>query len=534
MDIDEICKKIFLKLLVISLLLVIFSILISSHELKIELLIFILPILGIPIIRDMGREKNKGIVDNRIIWIVLASVFILSVFIRNYPYFGTNVPPGYDPGLYKYGFDTYISNLSGVPESVLPGWFKEMFPPGLFLLGDILYVVADWGSIEFITVFTPLLCGLMVFPVFSVSKRISNERGAIISTVLYLLSATQYMLFEYSYLRNIIGLFLMLIAILLLQKERYITTAIIYAALSIYHQPHFLLLSLVLLCWLLETKNPKIYLTCIIAAVLAIPFWIPRAELLVSMLNGLLSVALNNLTNDVNTQGGTFLSFSKYGYLSFPYIMFGILGFIYMLLNKKRDPLFYFTLITSVLIIFKVVFFRRYLATLDILLIVLAGGCIQRIFFEQKKELLVYGKMICLLILFTGSLLLHSQMADNSRLVSDNDLMDIQWMADNIKSESYILTTAYDAPWVLGWGKHPVIAPGLFQWDKYTEEEWNDFLKTSDSQQAVEFMSKYGEDIYIYHSMNIENIELSKYSNKEFQLIREGKSKIYRYARPVQ
>jgi len=79
-----------------------------------------------------------------------------------------------------------------------------------------------------------------------------------------------------------------------------------------------------------------------------------------------------------------------------------------------------------------------------------------------------------------------------------------------------------------------VIAPGLFQWDKYTEEEWNDFLKTSDSQQAVEFMSKYGEDIYIYHSMNIENIELSKYSNKEFQLIREGKSKIYRYARPVQ
>ena len=247
MDIDEICKKIFLKILVISLLLVIFSILISSHELKIELLIFILPILGIPIIRDMGREKNKGIVDNRIIWIVLASVFILSVFIRNYPYFGTNVPPGYDPGLYKYGFDTYISNLSGVPESVLPGWFKEMFPPGLFLLGDILYVVADWGSIEFITVFTPLLCGLMVFPVFSVSKRISNERGAIISTVLYLISATQYMLFEYSYLRNIIGLFLMLIAILLLQKERYITTAIIYAALTIYHQPHFLLLSLVLL-----------------------------------------------------------------------------------------------------------------------------------------------------------------------------------------------------------------------------------------------------------------------------------------------
>lgn len=34
--------------------------------------------------------------------------------------------------------------------------------------------------------------------------------------------------------------------------------------------------------------------------------------------------------------------------------------------------------------------------------------------------------------------------------------------------------------------------------------------------------------------MNIENIELSKYVGKEFQLIREGKSKIYRYAGSVQ
>lgn len=136
--------------------------------------------------------------------------------------------------------------------------------------------------------------------------------------------------------------------------------------------------------------------------------------------------------------------------------------------------------------------------------------------------------------MFTGSLLLHSQMTDNSRLVSDSDLLDIQWMADNIRPQRYILTTAYDAPWVLGWGKHPVIAPGLFHWDRNTQEEWNDFLKTSDSKQAAEFMSIYEEDIYIYHSMNIENIELSKYSGNEFQLIRNDKSKIYRYTGPVQ
>ncbi|WP_321420508.1 hypothetical protein [uncultured Methanomethylovorans sp.] len=534
MNIDEICKKIFLKLIVISLLLTIFSILIGSHELKIQILILILPIMGIPIIRDMNRERNKGNVDNRILWIGLASVFTLSVFIRYYPYFWTNVPPGYDPGLYKYGFDTYISNLPGIPESTLPQWFKEMFPQGIVLLSDILYVVAGFRSTEIIKIFTPLVCGLMAFPVFAVSKQISSERGAVISTVIYLLSATQYVLFEYSYLKNIIGLFLMLIAIILLQKERYITTAIIYAALSIYHQPHFLLLSLVLLCLLLETKNPKIYLTGIIAALLILPFCIPRMELVVSMLNGLLSVALSNLTNNVNTQGGTFLSFSKYGYLSFPYITFGILGFIYMFLNKKRDPLFYFTLITSALVIFKIVFFRRYLATLDILLIVLAGGCIQRIVFEQKKELMAYGKIILLLIMFTGSLLLHSQMADNSRLISDSDLLDIQWMADNIRPQRYILTTAYDAPWVLGWGKHPVIAPGLFHWDINTQEDWDDFLRTSDSKQGAEFMSKYDKDIYIYHSMNIENIELSKYSGNEFQLIRNDKSKIYRYTGPVQ
>lgn len=171
MSIDNILREVFKKLIIISLLLVIFSILIGPHNLKIEILILILTILGISFIRDRKTETNKGNVDNRIIWLVLVFVFILSVFIRYYPYFWTNVPPGYDPGLYKYGFDTYISNLPCIPESTLPEWFKEMFPPGLSILGDILYVVADFESIEIITVFTPLVCGLMALPVFAVSKR---------------------------------------------------------------------------------------------------------------------------------------------------------------------------------------------------------------------------------------------------------------------------------------------------------------------------------------------------------------------------
>lgn len=532
--VPEVLKDAFIKLALVSLLLLLFSILTDLHMLRMEVFIPVLLLLGIPFINEPDGEEQKRRDHTKILWIVLASVAILSFFIRYYQYFFTNVPPGYDSGLYKYGFDTYITSLPYIPESELPAWFKEMFPQGIFLLGDMLYVVAGFGPTEIITIFTPLVCGLMVLPVFAVSENISGQRGALISAFIYLLSSIQYVLFEYSYLKNILGLLLILIAILLLQKERYIVVAIIYAALSIYHRPHFLLLSIVLLFWLLETRDRKIYLTFIIAAVLMLPFWIQRMELGISMLKGLAGVALNNLRGEASSQGGTFLTYSKYAYLSLPYITFGVLGFMKMLLNKRRDPVFYFTLITGILVIFRIVFFRRYLATLDILLIILAGGCIEKILLEQRKELRIYGNIILLLILLTGSALVYGQATEDNRLISNGDIRDIEWMAANVDPESYILTTAYDAPWVLGWGKHPVIAPGLFQWNIYTQEEWTEFLRTSDPQQAIEFISKNEESTYIYYSANTTDTESDKYSSKEFQLIRENKGKVYRYTGSVQ
>ena len=532
--VPEVFEDVFIKLSLVSLLLLLFCVLTDLHILRMEMFIPVLLLLSIPYMIEPDRKGEKKRIDTKIVWIVLASVSILAVFNRYYQYLFTNVPPGYDPGLYKYGFETYISGLPYIPEGELPAWFKEMFPQGIFLLGDMLYVVAGFGPTEVITIFTPLVCGFMVLPVFAVSENIYGQRGALISAFIYLLSATQYILFEYSYMKNILGLFLILIAILLLQKERYIVVAIIYAALSIYHRPHFLLLSIVLLFWLLETRDRKIYLTFIIAAVLMLPFWIHRMELGISMIKGLAGVALNSLRGEASSQGGTFLTFSKYTYLSLPYITFGVLGFMKMLLDKRRDPVFYFTLITGILVIFRIVFFRRYLATLDILLIILSGGCIEKILLEQRKELLVYGNIILLLIMLAGSALIYGQMAEDNRLISDGDLRDIEWMAANVGPESYILTNAYDAPWVLGWGKHPVVAPGLFQWDIYTQEEWTEFLRTSDPQQAIEFISMNKESTYIYYSANTIDTESDKYSSKEFQLIRENKGKVYRYTGSVQ
>ncbi len=531
--VPEIFEDTFIKLTLVSMIILLFNILTDMHMLRMEVFIPVLLLLGIPYMIGPDDQKQKSRVRSEVLWISLISVAILSFFIRYYQYFFMNIPPGYDPGLYKYGFDTYITSLPYIPERDLPEWFKEMFPQGIFLLGDVLYVVAGLRSTETIMIFIPLVCGLMVFPLFAVSENISGQRGALISVTIYLLSATQYMLFEYSYLKNIIGIFLILISILLLQKEKYVVAAVIYAALSIYHRPHFLLISIVLLFWLLETRDRKIYFTFIIAAVLMLPFWVQRMELGISMLNGLADVVLNNLSGEASIQGGTFLTFSKYTYLSLPYIAFGLLGFMKMSLNKRREQVFYFTLVTGIMIILKIVFFRRYLATLDIFLIILAGGCIETILTKKRKELQTYRNLILLLIVINGSALVYGQMTENNRFISDRDLRDIEWMATNIGPNGHILTTVYDAPWVLGWGKHPVIAPGLFQWDVYTQAEWAEFLSTSDPQLTVQFVSKYKDEIYIYDSINMLGTELDKYSSKEFQLIRENKGKIYRYAGSV-
>jgi uncharacterized membrane protein len=100
-----------------------------------------------------------------------------------------------------------------------------------------------------------------------------------------------------------------------------------------------------------------------------------------------------------------------------------------------------------------------------------------------------------------------------------------------VEEEAYVLALSHDAPWVLGWSGHRVIAPGLFEWNKHSKDEWYAFFAADDSQSARDFLDVYDGPIYIYYANNADNYYLGfdKFDNEYFQIVYNDEAIIYRY-----
>lgn len=524
MDIKSIVENLFFQLTPIALLLCIYMIFTNNYHLKIELFAILIIFFGFILFKGQKYKIDVFKINENLIIIFVVLTIVITFFLRYYPYYITQVPLGYDSGLYKYGFDTYISYLPYIPESTLPTWFKEMYPQGLFILADLIYVITGLQSIDILTIFTPLICSLMIIPIFSIAKKIAGNIGGLVSVSFYTLSVTQYILFQYGYIKNILGLFLLLICIILLQKERYGILSLTYMSLSIFHRPQFLLMTLVLICLFIEKRDYRVLLTYLLAGIIMIPFWISRIDIVMEMTSGLLKNAFINIKSSSNLQGGTFISMSKYTLISFPYMICGIMGVMYRAYTKKRDPVFYTTLITTIMIIFKIIFFNRFIATLDILLIILSGTTIMLVLFTDNKD--AFCKKIILVLTIFLILTTWNTQTIISQKLSISELEDIKWIANKVPQNAYIFTTTNDAPWLLGWTKHSIVAPGLFHWDKYTEKEWKQYLNAQNPENM--FLRYNGSQIYLYNDLTTDN-KGNYNNNNQFNLILKNKKSTYIY-----
>lgn len=499
-----------------------------SYYLNFKLFAYILPLLSIPALLHLKRVEHSKVPHTGHILLILC-VFIFVV--RLIPYFHTGVTLGYDPGFYKYAIEMYIDNLPNIPESTLPDWLKSMYPQGLFVLTDTLHIFAGFNAVQFFKILFPFLCSLLILPVFILTRYLFDERSAIIATLLYALSYTQYTMFTFLYLKNVIGLIFLLLAIYLLEKKKYTPLVIMYAALGIYHRPEFLLFSLILIPYFLHLRDRMIIPVVLATAILIAPFWLPRLADNLLMLQGVAETAATNIqAASTSGGGGTFFGFETYEWVSLAYLPFGLIGVLYMLFQKKWNSLLYGFLINASIVVFQLFFYKRLIIPFDILLIVLAGAGLNYGFLESKVVSKKLGSIAVILLLISSGIILVDQTANARPLINDDQLETIEWLASNTEPDAYILATSYDAPWVLGWSDRKVIAPGLFQWDKHNRSRWVQFLRTEDVDEAKDFLSEWDGPIYIYHSKNRGNyINLQKFDNNEFIPEWNNQSIVYKY-----
>lgn len=502
--------------------------LLPSYLLNFRLFAYILPLFSIPALLKIRKTKHNRFPHTEL---VLLFLFLFIFIVRLIPYLHTEVTLGYDPGFYKYAIEMYVDNLPNIPENTLPDWLKSMYPQGLFVLTDALHIFAGFDSLQLFKILFPFLCSLLILPVYVLTRYLFDDRSAMIASFLYALSYTQYTLFTFLYFKNVIGLIFLLLAIYLLEKKKYMPLVIMYAALGIYHRPEFLLFSLMLIPYFLHFRDKNIIYVVVATAILITPFWLPRFADNLLMMHGVAETALTNIqTTQTSEGGGTFFGFKTYEWVSLAYLPFGLIGVLYMLFQKKWNSFMYGFLINASIVVFQLFFYKRLIIPFDILLIVLAGAGLNYGFLESKVVSKKLGALAVILLLISSGIVLMDQASNARPLINDDQLETIEWLASNTEPDAYILATSHDAPWVLGWSERKVIAPGLFQWDKYNRSRWIEFLQTEDVDTAKDFLSEWDGTIYIYYSKNKGNyMNLQKFDDNEFIQKRNNQSIVYKY-----
>lgn len=487
---------------------------------------FILPIFAIAAVLRVRKDEIHEVRYATVIILIIA-LFIFTV--RVIPYSNNSVPLGYDPGIYKYAMDTYIESLPQIPEGDLPLWVKVTFEQGLLVLIDVMHVFTSITPQDSFLYLMPFFCAILVLPVFILTRTIFNESAALIASILYAVSYTQYTAYTYLYFKNIFGLFFLLLAIYALEKRKYILLSIMYAALGIYHRPEFLLFSLILIPYFIKNRSKGIIYATLGTALLILPFWLDRLMINLEMISGVGQTMISNLQGEV-TGGGAFFGPEKYKWVSLAYLPFGLIGALYILIQKKWNAVLFYLLINGIIVVFKLFFYNRLIISLDIVLIILASAGIYYAFLKSRDApRYVTLTAVCLLIFANGIITLENAYTVKP-FINERQLNMVEWIDSNTPSDSYVLATSYDAPWVLGWSKRRVLAPGLFQWDNSSKRKWLGFLATGDPSEADNFFKKYDREIYIFYSFNKFNwINLEKFNNSSFTKILMKDAVIYRY-----
>lgn len=511
-EIVDLVESSFLQLGIIFIILVFLKELGYTFGLNFKLFAYILALLSISVLVKLKRAKRRKLRHvSLILFIIISTVFASRII----PSLDSQVPLGYDPGFYRHIIDLYRDSLPDIPEESLPLWIKFMYPQGLFILTSILQVLTNISSDHLLLYFFPFLCAFLTLPLFILARSLFCERTAIIASMLYAASLTQYAMFTHMFFKNVIGLILLLLALYSLEKRSYIPLTLIFAGLGIYHRPEFFLFSLILVPYFIRVKDIKIVYSGVGAALLILPFWLPRLDIYLRLISNLLRKM--PIKEKSAAAGGTFFEYSQYEEFSLAYLPFALMGFLYLAMKKKYNSLFFYFIINVAIVIFRLIFFRRFIIPLDLLFVILAGAGIGYALLESEKVSRKLGTLALATLLISSGLLMFDQAFSARPLIDEDALETIKWLDNNLEEDAFIIAPSNVAPWVLGYTSKRVIAPGLFEYDLHKKEEWTAFFYNEDIDKTKEFLGRYDKPLYIFRPSGLGK---KKFENECFNPIK--------------
>ncbi|MFH1256288.1 MAG: hypothetical protein V1494_03255 [Candidatus Diapherotrites archaeon] len=432
-------------------------------------------------------KENKG----KTLHLILFASIAIILATRLAPFISNSIPLGYDPGIYKYAFESYAAGLPNLPFQALDLWLKHWEPQGFFVLTDILFVFG-FTIEQIITsffIFAELLLGLVIY---AVAKNFFGKKEAAIAIFLYAISIIEFKVFWYFYLKNVIGLILLLTALYLYSKKKHLACALVAGFLAGVHRPTFLVFTIIFgLNFLIDLKNIKKNLaTGIAIALICIGFYFGKFD---ELLFGVLVPAIES------PGAGTFMDFFQYQFSILIYLPFAVIGGIKLFESKERRVLLIGAIICLFIAAFQLIFYNRFLIFLEVFVLLLAAHGIS-LFISSNAKALVKAAIIGILVV-SGVFLIAGEALNAKPLIGESELNSIKLIGSVTESNALILTTSsYYSPWLKGYAGRTIIAPGLFDEDKWNKEKWERFWGTSDENTFNQMLSEYGKPIYVFIS----------------------------------
>ncbi len=392
-----------------------------------------------------------------------------------------------------FGYDT------GIYRHIVDGYFERFFDPTMVPFGftgysnSLQFLGASTDTIIFsgYIVLSLLMAGLFYLLVLEYTEK---KLSAVLATVLFSSSIVQYEFFWGYYYRNYLALFFTLIIFYLIQiRSRLLWLPLV--ALAIVHPLTAVpvAISLWVYFWFKKEDRQFILISGAIAAALALilngrefllylPFIIKYF--------GASSVAVAAGNTEAT---GLFMSGRDFLFAILWYAPLAIFTIVTIQWKKYLLPII-FLLVNGGLVLAQIVFYKRFLVSIDLILIVLAGIGLTTIWeWPKKQNKIVVVVFLIIFGIYSAFYIIHKEpMLTNSEITAINQIQT----SENAR----ILTiNPYYAPWLYGFTNQGIIAPGMFEYDLWNREKWNLFRGQASIQEQTEMLKDYQtQPLYIF------------------------------------
>lgn len=408
---------------------------------------------------------------------------------------------GYDTGIYRHHILGYFDSPGEIPFGF------STFSNWLMLLGDNVDTIM-FGWYLLISVF-------VLLALYFVAKRIFQSRViAIFSILLFISSTIQFEFFWWYYYRQFLAVFLILLTFLFIYYRSYLIIFTLLA-IGIVHPLSLIPLGLSLIIYLFfADKETRKFLFIsggisfvLLSALNWRELWIYTQDFFKYK-----GVAENFVEAGYHEFTGQFIGWGdwlKYSAFYLPLALVGLIKYF-----KKQKLFTIFLLVNILLVLFKIVFYRRFFVFVDLVLIIFAAAFLRDVWEKvrgKKHRFVVHIGISLLLIVCLGRTVVHA--LDKEPLIYPIELESIKSISELVTDSDYIMSiNSIYSPWLYGYSGKKVIAPGLFEYNKWNREKWNKFWYIRDNEIRLEMLREYNiSSIYIYRGDT--NFNLGPYGN---------------------